>query len=363
MIRRLLDRLLGSRAPGGTYRAWWDENASSVERAVAATVPAADEEEYRSRGWNGDTNSFGARQLIERAGLTAGSVVLEIGCGIARIGREMAPRVKEWHGADISPGMIRLARRRCEGIANVRFHELDSATGLGTLPHAAFEFVYSTIVLMHLDKEDVFRYLCDAHALVRTGGAAYFDTWNITHPDVFRIWQECTRPGEDKVRGRMQCCAPEEFRMYLGQAGFEVTWFDGTGRLVRAFCRKPAETPLPVEDDGFPPMGYMTSPRNEATVSGTVRIEGFALDRIVRVEVAVDGRALCDAAYGVPSPLAGAGFPRYQPVSANCGFRFDLDTTALADGAHCITITAFDANGASTVITGEYQGLVVKNSG
>ena len=363
MIRRILRRLFGAQVPAGTYRDWWNENASSLERAVAATVPAADEEEYRSRGWNGDTNSFGARQLIERAGASSASVVLEIGCGIARIGREMAPRVAEWHGADISPRMIELARRRCAGIANVHFHELDSTTGLKTLPRSAFDFVYSTIVLMHLDKEDMFEYLRDAHALVRTGGVAYFDTWNITHPDVFRIWQECTRPGEAKVRGRMQCCAPEEFRMYLVQAGFEVTWFDGTGRLVRAFCRKPAETPLPADDDGFPPIGYMTAPRNEATVSTTVRIEGFALDRIMRIEIAVDGSPVGDAEYGIPSPLAGAGFPRYQPASANCGFRFDLDTTALADGPHAVTVTAFDANGASTVITGEYQGLVVKNSG
>ena len=45
--------------------------------------------------------------------------VLDIGCGIGRIAAELAPRVRDVHGIDVSRGMINIALRRCDPLTNV----------------------------------------------------------------------------------------------------------------------------------------------------------------------------------------------------------------------------------------------------
>lgn len=371
MIRRpfqRLRRLISSPSGAGhalptapTYRDWWNASSVTMEAAYASTIAPTTESEYRSRGWNGDDNSLGARHLIERAGLGAESRVLEIGCGIARIGREMAPHVKEWHGADISPNMIALARQRTSHLPNVVFHELDGVGGLSRLPAGRFDFVYATIVLMHLDKEDLFEYLRQAHRLLDEGGCAYFDTWNILHPDVFRIWRQAARFGDNKPRGRIQCCTPDEFRLYLEEAGFAITSFDTEDRLVRAFCDRITGGPSPLENDGKAPFGYVGAPLNDTEVRGTIRVEGWCLDRVVRVEVRLGELPPAEAELGHAWPGVAELFPRY-PERERCAFRCELDTTALPDGLHELRVTATDADGRQAPVTGFYWSLRVANS-
>lgn len=104
--------------------------------------------------------SLGNPQLLERATreviaqlelwniLSQKRVVLDIGCGIGRIAEELAPRVKEVHGTDISGGMIDAARKRCAPHGNVWLvkgngHDLreyadsmfDAAVAVDTFPY------------------------------------------------------------------------------------------------------------------------------------------------------------------------------------------------------------------------------------
>lgn len=67
---------------------------------------------------------------------------LEIGCGIGRMQAALAPRVAEAWGIDVSPKMIEAARRRCEGLPNVRF-SLCSGFDLAGFPDDGFDLVYA----------------------------------------------------------------------------------------------------------------------------------------------------------------------------------------------------------------------------
>jgi ubiquinone/menaquinone biosynthesis C-methylase UbiE len=359
-VKKLLGFGRSKKTAPQSYRDWWNSVSGTMEQAYVATIAPSNETEYQSRGWNGDTNSYGARHFIEKCGLNQASRVLEIGCGIARIGREMAPHVGEWHGADISPNMLGHARERCHGLANVQFHELDPQAGLAALPQAAFDLVYATIVLMHLDKEDVFACLRQARRLLKPDGWAYFDTWNIEHPDVFRIWREAAKLGDAKPRGRVQCSSPSEFRIYLEEAGLDVVQLDKGERLVRAFCRRGVDPPA-VADDALPPFGYICRPAIEETVSGTLSVEGWAQDHVVKVEILIDGNKTGETQTGHPRPEVLRSFPRYAPACSTCGFVFQVDTTRLSNGRHEIAAIATDKDGRSTAISGLYQGFRVQN--
>ena len=107
-----------------SYKQWWTDSVTDYDSAKMHVYETKDEEEFRKRGWQGDEQSLGSKQLIEMGILNKDSVVLEIGCGVARLGREFAPHVKEWYGCDISPKMLKFAKERTSHLTNVHFHEL-----------------------------------------------------------------------------------------------------------------------------------------------------------------------------------------------------------------------------------------------
>jgi ubiquinone/menaquinone biosynthesis C-methylase UbiE len=161
-----------------------------------------------------------AQRLVDALAITTDHRVMEIGCGVARVGRELAPRVGQWHGIDISSSIIKIARRRTAHLSNAHFHELDRAV----LPvrDNSMDRAYSHLVLFHMDKEDMFLYLQEIRRALVPGGLVYFDTWNLLHPQGWErfIWElEHHREKRVKPAHRNQFCTAEEIRLYVEKAG------------------------------------------------------------------------------------------------------------------------------------------------
>jgi hypothetical protein len=92
------------------------------------------------------------------------------------------------------------------------------------------------------------------------------------------------------------------------------------------------------------------SPVGGATVSGTVKVSGWAIDNISTVgtaissvQVKVDGTLVGTATYGASRPDVCAAFPG-RPGCPNVGYTYSLNTATLASGSHLITVTATDSN-------------------
>ena len=86
------------------------------------------------------------------------TAVLDIGCGIGRIERALAPRVARVTGIDVSPGMIAEAQRRCLGLSNIDFIEVNGRD-LGALAGRSFGLVLAV---------DAFPYLVAASSEIAT---------------------------------------------------------------------------------------------------------------------------------------------------------------------------------------------------
>lgn len=56
--------------------------------------------------------------------------MLEIGCGVGRIGLELALRCRFWTGVDISANMLAVASERLSGLKNVRLTKLAAHGGV-----------------------------------------------------------------------------------------------------------------------------------------------------------------------------------------------------------------------------------------
>jgi len=182
-----------------------------------------------------------AERLVDALAIAPTHRVLELGCGVARIGRELAPRVGQWHGADISSTIIKHARSRTAHLPNVHFHELARTA----LPFGdnTFDRAYSHLVLFHMDKEDLFLYLKELQRVLSPGGLVYFDTWNLLHPEGWErfMWElEHHQHKRVKPAHRNQFCTSEEVQLYVEKAGLTPLAIIDSSFWIQVIATKPA---------------------------------------------------------------------------------------------------------------------------
>ncbi len=220
------------------YKAFWDDKASTTTGALIAVDGSASEETARLTG------AYTAKQVTSALDLKPTDRVLELGCGVGRIGLEIAPKVLHWEGADISKNMLDVARQRLSGQNNVGFTELRQSR-LDGLADASFDKAYCVAVFIHMDKEDFFLYLEELARVLKPGGVLFFDTWNLASTVGWRRFMlevEQHRNADHSQRkdvARNQFSTPEEVRAYLKAAGFETLLVMSDSPWVQAVAQKP----------------------------------------------------------------------------------------------------------------------------
>lgn len=222
------------------YKAIWNNLSTTFEHAGHVVGFITDEDEIRA---NGKITADFLRSVLQ---IEPTDKVLEIGCGVARIGRELAPFCGEWHGSDISGNMIAHARKRTADVPNVYLHELPEPD-LGIFEDGAFDCVYSTIVFMHLDKVEMFNYMRETYRVLAPGGRAYFDTYNLGGSEG---WEEFMKvvtsyPPGQRPGHVSQFSTVDEMELFMEHAGFADSHIDAANaQLVVAVGRK-------ADDAGF----------------------------------------------------------------------------------------------------------------
>jgi hypothetical protein len=103
------------------------------------------------------------------------------------------------------------------------------------------------------------------------------------------------------------------------------------------------------------PSGILTSPVHNQTVSGTIKIWGFAwapAGRVTSASLYIDGYNYGSIPYGEArdEQCAAMGNPGGCP---NIGFEMDFDTRRLSNGAHSLGILVRDDQGRAEFFPGE----------
>ena len=181
-----------------------------------------------------------AAALDSTVGLREDDVVLEIGCGVGRVGAAVAPRVKEWIGCDVAPEMLSLARGRLAGQNGIRLVQI-SGWDLGAIPADSVDVVYCTVVFMHLDEWDRYQYVVEAMRVLRPAGRLYVDNFNLCSEEgwrIFEIHRSNFHPLERPAH-ISKSSTPQELRTYLERAGFTDVAIEENGPWVRAFGTVP----------------------------------------------------------------------------------------------------------------------------
>jgi glycosyltransferase involved in cell wall biosynthesis/ubiquinone/menaquinone biosynthesis C-methylase UbiE len=196
------------------YKAVWTK-LSETEKSAKMHV-AGFEEESRFELAGIETRE----KLIGTVGIHDDDVVVEIGCGVGRVGKQLAPICRKWIGCDVSPHMLALARTRLAGIDNFELHEI-SGFDLSPLPNESADVVYATVVFMHLEEWDRYSYVLEAHRVLRPGGRIFVDNVNLCSDDGWKVFEVHRQFAPDQRPPHItRHSTPAELKTYLERAGF-----------------------------------------------------------------------------------------------------------------------------------------------
>lgn len=113
------------------------------------------------------------RYVSERGFPLRRARALDFGCGVGRLSQALAAHFGEVVGVDIAPSMLDLARRYNRHGERCRFL-LNQSDRLPMLADESFDFVYTNIVLQHIEPKYVRRYLAEFVRVLVPGGLLLF---------------------------------------------------------------------------------------------------------------------------------------------------------------------------------------------
>jgi SAM-dependent methyltransferase len=197
------------------YREVWDELASDGPNAALAAAGMSAESDLQGSG------AVVAARISEHVGLTPQLDVVEIACGVGRIGREIAPLCGTWTGCDISKQMLLHAANRMKHLENTRF-QLLAGQGLQELPDGSADIIYCTNALPHFDMMERWRYVRESYRVLRRGGRVYMDTVALDSPEGWMMLENNLGQRANNVSPPYMPIpsTPDEFSAFFGNAGF-----------------------------------------------------------------------------------------------------------------------------------------------
>jgi SAM-dependent methyltransferase len=219
------------------YAEVWDSLASSPERARAAACGKADEDEVQRSA------ECSVEQLLKIAPITSQDDVLEIGCGVGRLGRELALKCRHWTGADISANMLACAAERLRMLSNVSLVQLKEVSLRG-IAARSFDLVYTTNMFAHIDQMDRWRYVEEAFRVLRPGGRLYMDNLDLESDRAWTSFFLATKIDQPQERPPYipTASTATELVIYAERAGFEHVLPHREAPLVIVTAVKPARS-------------------------------------------------------------------------------------------------------------------------
>jgi len=207
----------------------WDERARANARYFVNTAREdwTDEEFFASGERTVDTYIRNDMINICQGRDPRRMKVLEIGCGAGRVTRALARLFGEVYAVDISAEMVRLARRACADLRNVRI-EQNNGRDLACLGRLEVDFAFSTIVFQHIpSKEIIESYIRDVYRLLRPRGLFKFQVQGaqLVEEGGYDTWLGVPLTEEDAVEMALRNGFEPRYRHGAGTQDFWLWYF------------------------------------------------------------------------------------------------------------------------------------------
>jgi SAM-dependent methyltransferase len=228
------------------YAMVWDALSLTPKEAEIAAAGMSGEAALRNSG------AEVAARIARAVSLTQKDDVLEIGCGVGRVGWAIAPLSRSWAGCDISANMLSRAQARLVSLSNVQLVHLSSSR-LSEIPDESVDVVYCTNALPHFDPTERLQYVLEAHRVLRPSGRLYIDTVGL---DSFDGWQMVSNNMAQRQLGAKPPYVPqpstrEELLAYVTRAGFGDAQVEQSDTLLSVIAVKNRATINSQDEDSI----------------------------------------------------------------------------------------------------------------
>ena len=182
---------------------------------------AYSDQNARDRVWEAHGTQYPAEDLEIFFDNLRGDVVLDVGCGWGHYVHEFLDRNLDYHGIDLSPEMIKIAR---ETNPEAQLDIMSYREAAAEFPSNAFHGIWCSCVFGGEPKHNMPTILRGLKRILRPGGVMMV-VMPITHGSV----DEAITDDDGKVKHWYACYQPYELHKMLDSVGFaEVTSFDRT---------------------------------------------------------------------------------------------------------------------------------------
>lgn len=213
---RLSDRILRNRITSRLFSSarfsWELVGLSRALTMEAISRGGANEREF----WKtGERDASRLLRFIDNS-----SVVLDVGCGIGRVMRFIAPYCREISGVDTSSLILRKARHELSSCRNCNFYRQDFKR-FNAFPDDSFDLIYSFYVLQHMEKEDAYICLKRIQLLLKPKGIIYLQFPDFTSDHYFALFEEYALRGS-KYGARVRAYTKPEIEKMLQGAKIRI---------------------------------------------------------------------------------------------------------------------------------------------
>lgn len=190
-------------------RRFWDADSQFVARyRRICSSPAFDsttDETELEQLWEQET-ARALELILAGIPLSPDWECLEIGCGIGRLMKALAPRCRRVTGVDLSEKMVAWSREYLAQVANAEVRLNDGRT-LGGIADASIDFVYSHLAFQHITLFEVIEeYLAEIRRVLRPGGYCRIQNWRDAAKPVMESFKDMIRPLLGRGRYRSSRC-------------------------------------------------------------------------------------------------------------------------------------------------------------
>lgn len=211
------------------YKNVWTQLSSDLENAIAHVIGPVDEDTIRREAENT------AKRLRSSVEIRKDDVILEIGCGIGRVGQALAPSCKQWIGCDVSANMLAFSKERLKEFTNVEHLEI-SGYDLAPIEDSSIDLVYCTVVFMHLDEWDRYNYILEAMRVLKPGGRLLVDNFSLSTEEGWNVFEVHRKISPQDRPGHIsKASTVEELDIFLKRAGFKNVTAQNNGIWAEAW--------------------------------------------------------------------------------------------------------------------------------
>ena len=197
------------------YKSVWNDLSDTEDRAKMHVSGYVEEEKYLHAA--NETK----KSLDATVGIKPDDEILEIGCGVGRVGMVLAPLCKRWIGCDVSSNMLKHAAKRLSKFKNIRLIEI-SGFDLKPVADASVDVVYCTVVFMHLEEWDRYNYVLEAYRVLRPGGRIFIDNFSLCTEEGWSVFETHRAINATQRPPHIsKSSTPQEIETYLTKAGFK----------------------------------------------------------------------------------------------------------------------------------------------